>query len=143
METQEKNKNEKRGGISQFLSDLKTLLTDDFLGMFIIASIIIAAITYTPWGIYKLIMLLKTFLANNLGVVMLIYIIAIYVVFMYPHKVMIKKIPIRINTIVAVIVSTVLLPLCVSYPLLIPLLGLLLSLTYVKNEYVDVCIKDL
>ena len=129
--------------MKKFKKDLVDFFLEEILFTFVLVSIIVAIVVYSPWAIYKIAAGIEYFLIKNIEIPIVLYGIGIYSTFTFPKKmILVKKTQIRLNTIITTIVSVILLFICVEFWWVIPLLGILISITCIKNKYTGVEIEE-
>lgn len=124
--------------MKKFKKDVIDFFLEEILFTFIMVSIIVAIVVYAPWAIYKIAAGLSGFLLKNAEIPISLYGIGIYSAFAFPKMVKLRKTQIRVNTIITILVSIILLFICVEFWWMIPLLGILISTTCIKNKYTGV-----
>lgn len=122
---------------------IKEFLVEEILATFLVVTIMMTIGIYGPWLVYKTVDTISDFLVKNAEIPIIMYFIAWYSVFAFTRVNRFKKMYLRTNTIITIIVSMVLLFICIPYWWVIPLLGLLITFTYVKNKYTDVEVDEL
>lgn len=126
-----------------FLKNITRGLLNDLLFHFVLMTFLIGVGVFVVYVLYATASGISLFLRENMIIPIILYFIALCSSFAFTKMVKFKKIQLRANTIVTMVVSFLLLFICVDYWWVVPLIALLITLTCIKNKYTGVEIAEI
>lgn len=126
-----------------FLKNIKEFLLDELLFHFALMTFLIGVGVFGVWMLYTTVSGISLFLRENMMIPIILYLVGLYSTFAFTKMVKFKKIQLRANTIITMVVSFLLLFICVAHWWVVPFLALLITLTCIKNKYTGVEIAEI
>ncbi len=128
--------------MKNFKKNVKEFLLDELLFHFVLMTFLIGIGVFVVYVLYATASGISLFLRENMSIPIILYFIALYSSFAFTKMVKFKKIQLRANTIITMVVSFLLLFICVAHWWVVPLIALLITLTCIKNKYTGVEIEE-